>query len=1531
MSAINRFLGLAYSLAVAPAGMTPQGLPQGDPLRRRERARSTSATRASGLSSTTDCWRPSRCLLLDQLGNRQPLAEIDALRRATDPVHKTGAELAALLRIEQEARDLGAVELLDHFAETTSYANPYLAAMLVPGIVAEAPVLEIRRLTGDGWTYLARTSDEYRIPLRTLAFGDVLAVNERANGGKAVPLAVVGSVPPGQHHEVYLHNTGDEPVAGRLLLIVADGDDGGYRRVDFGAVTVPPHRVYGVTAGSDIADDGFDLIDLASGDPVSGLMVHTDPVPSPPFRLIGARQDFGVAARGDNSPNRYGQGLSYLFNRPPDVGSAQRAANYGIRSTFDDGASEHRVSEKRGVQAFVQPSGRVVNVRYSSPISALWDSAADRPLVEHTHVIDPTDLVDPSGEALDPAIPEPVIEHPPDHLGGLVAGKVLRGTGAPAAGSTVRLIRPRVVDTPRGLELKLDLVGEVVTGEDGAFYFDFVEHPHPDPNVQNEFMLRAIVPVGDDPATEPATVEEVTSTIRLQNRLTYINIALLGRGSVTGELLYLDTGDPVDGGTVTVVSTLFNDSKTTTVDPDGSFSVPGMPVGPLTLTGRDSEGRVVYATVGIERPGEVVHVVLEMPRTQPPGMGTVVGTVLRQGSGPDAPPPKPVAGATVEVTAQGGSLGKVATDGFGHFRVANVPAGQVTVQAADWRISRTSVLTDLTLAADQVADVTLTLPDEQTRSVAGRVLFYDAASNSHLPVANASVFISGPGVFAYTGTDGRYQIDGVPAQAAGSTGYSVQAIDYERSLQGSVAIPPIVSDSPDVIDAQDIILRLRTGGIDGVVLDPLGRPLGGAEVISSRKGVPYTATTSKFDGSFSFDEMPLDEWQLTAHSGDGLEVGRVGYFGVSAKTKVVFGGHRPFTTVQMVGSGIVDLEVSSTTGTTWAQVYYRPTYYSAATKGITRKGVAIETETDPIGFIRLQLPVGGFEITVYSPFHGVRTVGGQVEWAGQVKNIDVVFDGSSTVGGQLVNVDGVTPIPDFEVALHTEKMLPRTQRTDAEGRFLFELVPEGRLEVRAEGTVGALERVGVATASLGGGGQNLELQVRMKAQGTVGGQVLERVGNQNVPLAHAQFYVREESYPFRRLPSGDGWYSADGEGKYQVSHVYAGSVSVTARDALQVGRQGSAKASISSDWQVVSGLDIVLTTSVGSVAVTIRDPETGAVLPDTQVRIRAGWDAVNELTVADSTGVAHFDALPLLTYSITAFHAPTGRSGRLDGVRLSTPGQHVDRTLYVDQRGAVGGTLFDDAAMLSPVHGATVQLTGQTAGGPLTALDTTSGQPGSLGRFEFFGIPEGSFALTAAVADSPRRAGAEVALTATAPVAEVNLVLEPAGEIHFRIFENLSSGAIEVDPSNTLLSVRFQQPSSFDFTLLQPTSPFPDHTYGFFGVLLQRSGSLSVQELGGEQRRASAGASNLVNGVPLGGTGSEADPYRRHLECKGCRSRPGSRCGFATGRRRQRHTGFNRWRAVPIENRGRRHREFCRGACRHPHRDGFGTAAWRRR
>ncbi len=1459
-----RFLGLAYSLAVAPSAYIPPDLPH---VIRTDVERRAIDFGEAGLRTFAGepLLESLEVLALDQLGNRDPLAELDELRRRLAKGEAAAEEMAALLRHEQEARGLDALELLDHFASTASYTAPWLAATLVPDGSAPLPTLELRRPTEDGLGRLSGPAGglDGTVPVvRTLPYGDVFEVHETASGGARVPLAVVGHLEAAETFEVVLRNDGSVTAAGHLVLVLPDdGDPRDFRRLDLGHVQVAPGDAVAVEAGISTpspGQGGFTSYHLATGAPAGGSAAQS-PVDRPPFRLIGAVQDFRLKESGPDAlgnvyrPNRYGNGLLYLFNRPPDASDLD-PASFRIRSSFQGldtgGAPASLTTEKVGTAAFVQDDPRVVAVRYSEPVSALLDPATGGPLLDQEHLLDTAALVDTWGEHLDPAVPPPTLETSPLHVGALVDGRVVRGTGEPAAGARVQLIRIWLKETLFGSKAVLELAGETTTDADGHFGFDFVESPHWDPKVSGEYRLRAIVPEGDDPDLEPADVVEIGSRIRLQNRLAHVNIALLGRGVITGELVYQDTGTPVPKGTVTATSTLFNELKRVDVEADGSFRIGGVPVGPITLTGSDEDGRKVYATVGVEQPGATVDVRLEIPRA-PPSLGTITGHVLRFSTG------DPVEGATVAVYSNGHGIAQTRSDPFGRFRFDDVPAGQVSVQAAAWEISRSSVVSAVSLAAGETQDLTLRLADSATRTVTGLVVFHDAVTNMDVPVEGAVAFIPGPGVFAYTDATGRYRIEGVPVQGAGESQYQVAAIDYGRGLEGRVLLPPIVDATGDEIEAQRVVLEQMRGGIDGVVLDPLGRPMGGVEVIL----YPSRSTISGPDGGFSFGDVAIGKHTVLAHVGDGLQPGRVGDFG-QVEASVVYGGHRPFVNLRMVGSGVVTIHTTTQTATgVLTPIYYKPTWFHEGSWTIKLKGSHIETTTDPNGNLELQLPVGRYEIVAYNPFFGIKTIAGALTYAGQTVHHEIVFEDAATVGGQVLDVDGHTPVPDVEVTLATAHLLPQTQRTDAQGNFRFELVPKGSVVVTAAGVVGTVERIGRTYGSVSLGGQELDLQVQMKAQGSVRGRVVQAFNGDVQPLAFAQYYVQENAFPYRRLPAAGTFFLTDADGRYQVSHVYAGGVTVVARDSGQVSRTGSARGTIDADWSVVDLPDIVMATSVGSLDVVVRDPETGGPVADAQVRLSNG-----EWTVTDPQGTVVFDALALGNYSIYAFHAPTGRSGRLGGLSLSSPGQHLHGTVYLDERGEVRGTLYDDDTRTVGVPAGIVRLDGETAGGRVTALASTSSTSGEEGRFSFLGIPEGTFALEAALQTSARRARAEATLTETSPVADVVMVLEPVTDAYVRLFEKLTAGLSAIDPASGVFGVRFQQ-SGYDFTRAEPEDG--TDLYLFPELLAARSATLSAAEISGEQRSAVARFGNFLGPAPVAGDGSPADPFELVLRPKG--------------------------------------------------------------
>lgn len=101
------------------------------------------------------------------------------------------------------------------------------------------------------------------------------------------------------------------------------------------------------------------------------------------FHLIGVVQDFRLnEARPSGSgrvfrPNRYGNGVLLLFNRPPTREAAEGASSYRIHSTFTGldtgGAPAAGDVVKSADAAFWQADRRVVAIRLTTPLSALVD------------------------------------------------------------------------------------------------------------------------------------------------------------------------------------------------------------------------------------------------------------------------------------------------------------------------------------------------------------------------------------------------------------------------------------------------------------------------------------------------------------------------------------------------------------------------------------------------------------------------------------------------------------------------------------------------------------------------------------------------------------------------------------------------------------------------------------------------------------------------------------------------------------------------------------------------------------------------------------------------------------------------------------------------------------------------------------------------------------------------------------------------------------------------------------------------------
>ncbi|MEO1085091.1 MAG: hypothetical protein AAFY88_12695, partial [Acidobacteriota bacterium] len=205
-----RLLGLGYSLAVAPGGLIPPGVPRVIKSDIERRAVDL-AEAGQRIFLQEELLESLEALALDQQGNRHRLAEFDELRRRTNKGLRAADQIAQQFRLAQADRNLDADALFDHFGETMSYARPFMAAMLLPE-TGDPLTLKIQGPTGE----LSGFASDEDNAQRHLPWGEVYGVSRYAGGGEDTPFAVVGRMAQDSVLRVGIENTSDAAASGRL-------------------------------------------------------------------------------------------------------------------------------------------------------------------------------------------------------------------------------------------------------------------------------------------------------------------------------------------------------------------------------------------------------------------------------------------------------------------------------------------------------------------------------------------------------------------------------------------------------------------------------------------------------------------------------------------------------------------------------------------------------------------------------------------------------------------------------------------------------------------------------------------------------------------------------------------------------------------------------------------------------------------------------------------------------------------------------------------------------------------------------------------------------------------------------------------------------------------------------------------------------------------------------------------------------------------------------------------------------------------
>jgi uncharacterized GH25 family protein len=462
---------------------------------------------------------------------------------------------------------------------------------------------------------------------------------------------------------------------------------------------------------------------------------------------------------------------------------------------------------------------------------------------------------------------------------------------------------------------------------------------------------------------------------------------------------------------------------------DGSFSIPGVEAGKVTLTASAS-GFLAKEMTALEVPAgrdlEGLEVVL--------GRGAVVvGRVFGPGG-------SPVADAQVEVLppAERGfrarfNAARASTDGDGNYRLEAVPEGPVSIAASHAGYQRAVKDLDVQKGENR-ADLRL----EEGAEVSGRVV-----DSSGQPVEGARVVVKAPNSRsgfivmtrgmsgppqARTGADGSFRI---PNVADGS--YEVEA---DKSGYASAILRDVQVSGP----VRGLELRLESGGVIrgrilGLELPELGDVSVRAFHLADRA---MRSGQVDFKGEYRIEGLTEGEWSIAASTGS--DRGAQGKATVTAGAETVldleFGGGLMLTGRVLRGGEPL----------TGAMIF-------ASGGDVDEGGMG---RTGPQGAFRIEgLKPGTYDLTLTQFEKGLEHHERGVEVRG---NRDITIEiASQRVSGSVVDGSDLSPLEGAMVTIEDAQPaegrrfqgFQRGSRSDANGAFSITDVGEGSYRVKA--------------------------------------------------------------------------------------------------------------------------------------------------------------------------------------------------------------------------------------------------------------------------------------------------------------------------------------------------------------------------------------------------------------------------------------------------------------------------------------------------
>jgi hypothetical protein len=895
--------------------------------------------------------------------------------------------------------------------------------------------------------------------------------------------------------------------------------------------------------------------------------------------------------------------------------------------------------------------------------------------------------------------------------GAVVSGRVLNADGAPVRSAVLTYAQNPVLDCAPPLDDYAGLAN-VRTGADGRFELRYVRQDAC--GLPFKIMTR-------DVAT--GSLRDASGYVRAAGEHIVLDVALFGRGSVSGTVRDL-SGRPVPGTSVVAVSgTDPQVGGTATTDADGRYLIEGITVGPVSV--KAVKGASLGRGAGrIDRAGTSASVDLTLDG----GAVRVSGTVRRIEGGVTTP----VSDLQVVYHAGGVPVAVVRTALDGGYAFEGMPTGSYSIVAAVNTRDR-GVASGVAAAGDNLRrDIVI--------EVGGYgVLRGTARMPDGGPAAGVVVAVDDRGVLS--GAGGEFELAGVPVRP--NVAQTVKAVSRDglRGGQGTF----FVNQPNQVVEGVDITLS-GLGAAEFTVLDAAGRPVANQQVAllgDCDNECGCAAANTNAEGRVRFDGLPLGKVMARAVRVSGSSVDQADAAVSVTRDGAVVSGVLRFGGFGVVSGAVLDPEGRPVLGadvTLVSKVFDEDGCQVAP-------GVSHRAKTDQAGKFRFtNVNTGQVSVTATHAFFpvGVGQKGNLARNGDEVVfSLKLVNTISGELSGTVFLPDGVTPA-GRGVEVTASGALPDViVTTDEQGRYRFaRIFPEGNYSVVARDPVtGGLAQQQIFLRA----NQDVTHDLRLKGRGTVRVRV---VNGADQPVADAFVRLQESDFPNRVY---EGVVSGSNQGVVTFENVFEGRLSAEASDAFA--RGGRASAVLAQPGGEVE-IKVALTTT-GKARGRFLGPDGVTPIPFGVVRLVANGRAIGQTTTQGTgeVGSFSFDYVPAGQFRLEAQNPLTARTGFAVG-RIDAEGQTVTLDVRAQGLGAVRGLVTSNGA---PQAGAHVEVVSGSH-----RANTVSDH---AGRYVLGGVPEGRVSVTAALDNNFLTGAAEGVLGGEGAELTLDVALRDSGRV----------------------------------------------------------------------------------------------------------------------------------------------------------------------